>query len=89
MEVLLTLSTDELFNVLIKIENADVNRKFPWFSGGGSFFKVQSIFGILDMECAGAPLSVYYYSALASGSTWLKMLQSSSVSRGPDICQLP
>ena len=38
MEVLLTLSTDELFNVLIKIENADVNRKFPWFSGGGSFF---------------------------------------------------
>ena len=59
MEVLLTLSTDELFNVLIKIENADVNRKFPWFSGGGSFFKVQSIFGILDMECAGAPLSVY------------------------------
>ena len=39
MEVLLTLSTDELFNVLIKIENADVNRKFPWFSGGGSFLR--------------------------------------------------
>ena len=46
--VLLPSATLMNSSALIKIENADVNRKFPWWR---KFFKVQSIFGILDMEC--------------------------------------